>query len=170
MPANFESIEEEIKKFKHSHKKTVSVQKIMIADAKAADDVLSESASAGTDWDFDFGGTGYITKAVVVHDAAITDRLRLLLFSEPPTGVTNDNVANTSPVTADATFFLGSIDFSALNYNGTGDAFTVATPSTTGNLPLVFDAPTIYGILVSRDGVTLVAEALTISLTADMED
>ena len=152
------------------HKKTVQVSKLMIADAKAAGDILSENASTGTDWDFDFGGTGYITKAIVMHDAAITTQLRLFLFSQPPTGETDDNKANTSPVTADAGFFLGSIDFPAMKYLGTGDATTVATPSTSGNLPLAFDAPLIYGILTTVDGVTTVAENLTITLTGDMQD
>ena len=152
------------------HSKTISVAKTMLAAAKAAGDVVSENATTGTDWDFDFGGTGYITKAVITHDATLTDRLRLYLFSQPPTSETDDNVANTSPLTADQGFFLGTIDFPAFQSQGTGDAFTVATPSTTGNLPLAFDSPVIYGILVTRDGITTVAEALTINLTADMED
>lgn len=153
-----------------SHLKTISVAKTMIADTKAANDVISENSSTGTDWDFDFGGTGYITKAVVIHDATLTDRLRLYLFSQPPTSETDDNVVNTSPLTADQGFFLGTIDFPAFGSQGTGDAFAVATPSTTGNLPFAFDSSIIYGILVTRDGITTVAEALTINLTADMED
>ena len=152
------------------HKYTISVAKTMLAAAKAADDVISENATTGTDWDFDFGGTGYITSAVITHDATLTDRVRLFLFSQPPTSETDDNVANTSPLTADQGFFLGTIDFPAFQSQGTGDAFTVATPSTVGNLPLAFDSPVIYGILVTRDGITTVAEALTINLTADMED
>ncbi len=153
-----------------SHMKTVSIAKTMIADSKAANDVVSENATTGTDWDFNFGGIGYITKAVIIHDATLTDRLRLYLFSQPPTSETDDNVANTSPLTVDQGFFLGTIDFPAFGSQGTGDAFTVATPSTTGNLPLTFDSSVIYGILVTRDGITTVAEALTINLTADMED
>jgi hypothetical protein len=152
------------------HKVTISVAKTMVADTKAANDVVSESASTGTDWDFDFGGTGYITCAVMTHDATLTDRMRLYLFSQPPTSETDDNKANTSPLTADQGFFLGSIDFLAFQSQGTGDAFTMVTPSTTGNLPIAFDSSTIYGILVTRDGITTVAEALTINLTADMED
>jgi len=154
-----------------THRYTISVAKTMLAAAKAADDVISENATTGTDWDFDFGGTGYITSAVITHDATLTDRVRLFLFSQPPTSETDDNVANTSPLTADQGFFLGTIDFPAFQSQGTGDAFTVATPSTTGNLPLAFDANTIYGVLVMRDATaTFTATALTISLTADMED
>ncbi len=153
-----------------THRKIVQTSKTMVADTKAAGDVYSESASTGTDWDWDFGGTGYITGGVIMHDAAITERFRLFLFSQPPTSVVNDNVANTSPVTADAAFFLGVIDFPALAFTGTGDAFTVASPSTTGNLPLMFDKTKVYGILVGLDGSTTVAEGLTISLSAEMED
>lgn len=153
-----------------THRKTVSVAKTMLAAAKAANDVVSENATTGTDWDFDFGGTGYIVGAVVIHDATLTDRLRLYLFSQEPTSETDDNVPNTSPLTADAGFFLGTIDFPAFQSQGTGDAFAVATPGTTGNLPLPFDSQTIYGILVTRDGITTVNEVLTINLSADMED
>ena len=105
-----------------------------------------------------------------MHDAQMTERFVLYLFSQPPTSETDNNVANTSPLTADALFFLGTIEFPAMSYIQTGDAISVATPSTTGNLPLVFDAPIIYGILVGQDGDTTVAEALTITLSADMED
>jgi len=152
------------------HRASVQVAKTMIAAAKAAGDVLSEDATTGTDWDFPMGGTGYITKAVVAHDAAITTQLRLFLFDYPPTGAVDDNVANSSPLTADVPYFVGSIDFPAMKYLGTGDATTVATPSTSGNLPLAFDKPMLYGILTTVDGVTTVAEALTITLTADMQD
>ncbi len=153
-----------------THERTLSVAKTMIADAKAAGDVWSENSSTGTDWDFDMGGTGYITKAIIMHNAALVERFRLFLFSQPPTSETDDNVANTSPVTADALFFLGAIDFSAMTFTQTGDAFTLATPSTSGGLPLAFDSPIIYGILVGLDGDTAVAETLTITLTGDMED
>ncbi len=153
-----------------SHKKTLIVSKTMVADAKAADDVLSENATTGTDWELDFGGTGYIMKAIITHDAAITDRMSFLLFTRPVGGVVDDNVANDNPLTAEVPFYVGRIDFPALSSNGTGDASTLATPSTVGNLPLAFDAPFLYGVLISNDGVTLVAEALTIALTAEMED
>ena len=152
------------------HKKTIQVSQTMVADAKGAGDVISSSAGAGVDWDFAFGGTGYITKAIATHNAAITPNLILFLFSYPPTAVKNDNVANTSPLSADVPYYVGRIDFPAMTYTGTGDASTIATPSTYGNLPLAFDSNNLYGILVTKDVVTLVAEALTIQLTAEMED
>jgi len=153
------------------HMKTVIVKKTMLATAKTTDEVISEATSGGTDWDFDFGGTGYITKGVITHNAAITPRLSLLLFTNPPIGEMDDAAANTSPISADVPYYLGRIDFPAMMYNGSGDASAIATPSTYGNLPLAFDAPVIYGILVQQDATsTFVAEALTIALTADMED
>ncbi|KKK76877.1 hypothetical protein LCGC14_2859230, partial [marine sediment metagenome] len=153
-----------------THRKTVSVQKTMIASTKGAGDVYSENATTGTDWDFDFGGIGYITKGVIMHDAQMSERFVLYLFSQPPTSETDDNVANTSPLTADALFFLGVIEFPAMSYVQTGDAISVATPSDLGHLPLLFDSPVVYGILVGQDGDTTVVEALTIILSADMED
>jgi len=154
-----------------THRKTVIATKLMLATAKTTDEVISESTGAGTDWDFAFGGTGYITKAVITHDADITPRLSLLLFSAPPTGMKNDEGANSNPLTADVPYYLGRIDFPAMSYNGTGDASALATPSTYGNLPLAFDAPTIYGVLLQNDATsTFAAEDLTIALTADMED
>ena len=152
------------------HNKTVVQTKLMIADAKDAGDVVSESAGAGTDWDFAFGGTGKITQAVITHDAAITNNFKLYLFTVPPTGMKNDNVANSNPLTADAPYYRGSIDFMDMSYVGTGDASAICTTSTSGNLPIEFDSPMIYGVLVTVDGVTLVAEDLTITLTARMED
>ena len=150
--------------------KTIQVSKLMIADAKGAGDVVSESASAGTDWDFAFGGIGKITQAVITHDAAITTNFSLLLFNNPPTGMKNDNVANTSPLTADVPYYLGRIDWMDMSYTGTGDASAMCTVTTSGGLPIEYNTPTIYGILVTVDGVTLVAEDLTIALTARMED
>jgi len=153
-----------------SHRKTVQTSKTMLATAKTTDEVISESTSAGTDWDFAFGGTGYIVKAIITHDAAITPRLSLLLFNAPPAGQLNDEGANSNPLTADVPYYIGRIDFPAMSYNGTGDASTIATPSTYGNLPLAFDNNTIYGVLVQNDATsTFVAEALTISLTAEMD-
>lgn len=153
------------------HRKTVQTSQTMLATAKTTDEVISHSTSAGVDWDFAFGGTGYITKAWIANSADITPRLRLYLFSRPPTGALNDELANTNPVTADLPYFLGCIDFPAMQQQGTGDAFALATPSTTGNLPLEFDSLIIYGVLVQRDAsATFTATAFTIALTADMED
>lgn len=152
------------------HKKTVIVSKTMNATAKTAAEVISEHTSSGTDWPFDFGGTGYITKAIVTHDAAVTPRLNLYLFTRPVQGAVFDEAANDNPLTAEIDHYVGVIEFPAMTYQGTGDASALATPNTTGNLPLAFDAPVLYGVLVAVDAVTTVAEDLTIALTGDMED
>ena len=152
-------------------KKTVIKTKLMLATAKEAGDVVSESVTIAVPWYFYFGGTGYITKAIVAHDAAITPRLVLLLFDHPPTGELNDDVANTNPLTADAPFFVGAINCSAMTYIGTGDAYSVNTSNTpNSNLRLSFNSIALYGVLITLDNVTTVAEDLTITLEADIED
>lgn len=155
-----------------SHRlQTVRTSQTMLATAKTTDEVIAHHTSSGVDWDFAFSGTGYIVRAWLANSADITPRLRLYLFSNPPTGMLDDEGANTNPVTADLPYFLGHIDFPAMQQQGTGDAFALATPNTTGNLPLAFDNSTIYGVLVQRDATaTFTATALTIALTADMED
>lgn len=155
-----------------SHKKTVLTTKTVIGGACTAGDVISEHATTGTDWDFDFGGTGYITKAVAVLAAANkTERLRLWLFDAPPTSAVNDNVASTAPLAADVPYLVGYIDFPAMSSEPT-TAFsaTVAVPSTVGNLPLAFNKSVLYGILIGRDAVTLTNVLLSIHLFAEMED
>ena len=152
------------------HMRTIVASKTMLGSAKTTGEVISEATSSGTDWDFAFGGTGYITKAIITHNAAITPRVSLLLFSRPPTGELDDEGTNTSPISADVPYYVGRIDFPAMGYNASGDASAIATPSTVGNLPIAFDAPTLYGVLIAIDTTTTVAEALYITLSADMED
>ena len=139
--------------------KTVKVTKaIAAAEDYVAEDVLSESVSAGTVWAFvGMGGSGYITKAqVICETTAQTPRLTLFLFDTLPTSNLNDNVANTALLHADLDNYLGKIDFPAMEDLG-GDSEAVATPSTYGNLPLAFGTKsptdTIYGILVTRDAI-----------------
>lgn len=158
------------------HLKTVVTQKTLECEGGYGDeDVMSESdtEAAGTDWDFDFGGTGKIVKAVAHHPTtAMTFGMTLFLFTSPPTSELDDNAANTAPAAADVSNFVGAIVFPAMQDLGSGPSFSVVTPSlATGNLPLAFDAPVLYGIAVITD----VADpgddtVLTISLTAEMED
>ena len=118
-------------------------------------DVMSNSdtASAGTDWDIDFGGTGEITKAIIhTPTTAMTFRTRFYLYSSPPTCELDDNAANTGPAVADVPYFVGIIDFPAMTDDGTGGSWAIATPSTLGGLPLEFNAPIIYGVAVILDG------------------
>lgn len=154
------------------HKRDVLTTKTIIGGAATALDVVSEHATTGTDWDFDFGGAGYITKAIVtIATTSLTERLALFLYSVPPTGVVDDNVASNAPLAADIPYFVGVIDFPALvDRAAGGPSYAVASPSTTGNLPLGFETNKIYGILVELDGGTLGNVLCSIHLFADMED
>jgi len=157
--------------------KSVSVTKILVGGACSAEDVLSESISAGTYWTFAAiartnGGKGLIIKAqAICETTALTPRLTLFLFNATPTCAKNDNVANTAPVNADVSKYVGKVDFPAMEDLGTGASSTVATPNTYGNLPLAFecasDADDLIGVLVARDAVTPgLLDDMTIILTA----
>lgn len=153
------------------HDKTVLTTKTVVGGANAADDVISESVDAGADWDFEFGGTGYITKAIIASATnAITPRLNLQLYTKPPTCNLHDNVASSGPLAADLPYFIGTIELSAMSDDGTSHSYTIATPSTVGKLPLMFDTPKLYGVLVSKDACTPGAVLWSIILSADMED
>lgn len=140
--------------------KTVAVTKAVAAAGDyAAEDVLSESASAGTAWIFrGMGGSGYIVKAqVICETTGQTHRLTLYLFDTLPTSQLYDNIANTAVLHADKDNYIGRIDFPAMEDLG-GDSEAIATPSTVGNLPLEFrtkgEVQALYGILVARDAFT----------------
>ncbi len=159
--------------------KTVSVTKALAAaDDYGAEDVLSELASGGTAWKFPGmgrvnGGSGYITKAQVTWDTtALTPRIALFVFSEAPTSVLNDNVANTGVLRADVPFYQGPIDLMALSDLG-GDSEATVTPSTVGNLPLAFkcadDANDLYILAVLRDAVTGEAAGAEMTITLTVE-
>ena len=162
--------------------KEVRVTKALVAAAAyAANDVLSESASAGTDWDFDAvakepGGSGLIVGAIAISETnSVTPRITIFLFDAEPTGcVLNDNVANTAPATGDLDKVIGKIDLPALESLGTTKSMAIATISTTGNLPLPFkclrDKHIIYGVAVTRDAFTQTAgDDLTVILLIDQD-
>jgi len=158
-----------------NHCNTVRQQRdVAAASAYDAEDVISNSASngEGTDLDFDFGGTGYITKAVVVSETtALTARIALDLYSRPPTCELDDHAANTGPIEADLPYYLGRIVMPGLQDLGTGTSVAIATPSTTGNLPLAFDTPIVYVVAIALDAFTQGAgKFISVSLTADMDD
>lgn len=135
-----------------------------------AEDVLSESATGGTPWEFPGlvrkpGGNCLLVNAhVLVETTALTPRLTLYLYSQRPTCAVNDNVPNTGPIHADRLFFIRQIDFPALEDLG-GVSGAVASISTVGNLPIAFtcepDDTKIYGILVTRDAITGQAAGMT---------
>ncbi len=161
---------------------SVSVTKALAAAGDyGAEDVMSESASAGTAWTFSNvsnvkGGTGYITKAqAICETTGLTPRLTLYLFSATPTCALNDNVANTSVLHADVDNCIGKIDFNSLEDLG-GDSESIATPGTYGNIPLAIECATdstaIYGVLVTRDAITgeVATMDMTVILTFELPD
>lgn len=149
------------------------------ASAYAANDVLSESASAGTDWDFvaaakEPGGSGFIVGAAIISESeSVTPRLTLFLYNATPANCNlNDNAANTGPDAGDLAKVIGKIDFPALESLGTTDSIAVVTVSTVGNLPLPFkctrEEHNIYGVLVTRDAFTQTAgDDMTIVLLVE---
>ncbi len=144
---------------------SATTKAIASTEPYAANDVVSENeaANSGTVWTFAsvaraIGAGGYITGATIIAETTgITPRLLLHLYSS--TAITcelDDNAANTSPVWADSVDYIGAIAFPAMEDVG-GSAYTIATPSTVGNLPLVFKSGTItsiYGVLQTRDAFT----------------
>lgn len=160
--------------------KTVSVTKALAAAANyAAEDVLSESTSAGTVWTFSAisrvnGAYGAIVKAVAsLETTALSPRLTLYLFNAAPgTAELDDNKANTVVANADISKYVGRIDFPALEDLG-GNSEAIVTPSTIGNLPLAFQcassADDLIGICVTRDAITgeAATDDLTINLTVE---
>lgn len=133
-------------------------------DVVGADDCCTTLAIP---WEFDVarvaGGYGYITGAILVNETenqAI--QYRLLLFNATPTGELRDNAANTNPIKADRSKFLGEIAFpSSIARGATVATYTEATPSTVGGLPLPFKCAAadtkIYGVLVTDTAYTQTA-------------
>ena len=161
---------------------TISVLRtIAAAGDYLAEDVLSDSTSAGTAISFtgigkNKGAGGYITKAsILCSTTGLTPRLTLFLFDNTPTCELDDNGANTAVLAADQAKYIGHIDFPAMEDLGTGMSQTIATPNTTGNLPLGFncdaDDNTLYGVLVTRDAITGEAASMTVrvNLTSEWE-
>ncbi len=161
--------------------KTVSVTKVITTGgAYLAEDVVSNSTSAGTSWTFSaiarqHGASGYITKAHVISETtAIAPRFTLFVFIATPTCALNDNAANTALLHADLANYVGKIDFPGMEDLGTGDSEAVATPSTTGNLPMGFTcaaaADDLYGVLVTRDVFTQTAgDDIIVRLTVEQD-
>ena len=146
------------------------------AENYAAEDVMCENVSTGVAWTFaavvgQAGAGGWITKAHALWETtALTPRLTLYLFNAAPTTELDDNKANAAPAFADLSQYVGKIDFPAMEDLG-GMSESLATPSTSGNLPLAFrcasDGTSLIGILVTRDAIAgeAAGESLTIRLT-----
>lgn len=159
-------------------KRVTVTKELEAAAAYAADDVLSETdtASSGTDWDFDVAHSnfrgGYIVKAEVYSETeSITPRLVLWLFNAAPTCELDDNAASSCPTHADLANYVGCINFPTMEDFG-DDSYAMCTPSTTGNLPLAFTTTAadtkLYGVLITRDAFTQTAtDDMTVVLTVE---
>lgn len=164
-----------IKPDRDRHYKTVKVQKTLEAlGTYTANDVMSESdtASAGTDWDFELGGTGRLNRIVIVTPTTgRTSALYLFLYSSPPTCELDDNAEHNGPLVADLDFYLGHVKFPAMVDIGSGPSFTVASQTIVGcNLPFAFDKPKLYGVLVDSTGEDFGdGTTLDIILTAELD-
>ena len=164
------------------NKTMVEVTKVLVsASDYSTNEVLSESASAGTAWTFAAcsraaGLGGLITKAQIGWGkaggiTAQTNRMTLFLFKAAPTCATNDNVTNTALLHADKSNYVGRIDFPALISLG-GDSEAIATPSTSGNLPIEFLITTgtsLYGILVTLDATSSVTAGADMTIKLFIE-
>jgi hypothetical protein len=160
--------------------KISATKKIPTSNAYAIGNVVSESESAGTYWTFNtvatnqaLGGTGIILGSTLVSQATnVTPRIALDLYSVAPTSAVNDHVASTGLVWADTANYIGTISYPALENVGAGTSHALATPSTYGGLPLPFNTvygqTTIYGIMVTRDAWTPVANnSVTVALIVE---
>ena len=161
---------------------TVSVLRALAAAGDyAAEDVLSDSATDGVGTAISFtgigkseGAAGYITKAsILCSTTGLTPRLTLFLFNTTPTCELDDNAANTAVLAADQANYIGHIDFPGMEDLGTGMSQTIATPNTSGNLPLAFncaaDSKTLYGVLVTRDAIAGEAAGMTVRINLTTE-
>ncbi len=147
-------------------KKTViSTQDVAAAENYDVNDVLCNNVSTGIPWNFADvvngpGRSGKIVKAqITVETTAQAHRLTLHLFSQTPTSELDDNKVNTGPADADRGFYLGKIDFPALESLGAGNSDTLAVESSpTSGVPFEFKCAVgdtdLYGILVTRDAFT----------------
>ena len=156
---------------------SVSVTKALAAaENYAANDVLSESVSAGTVWNFanvagKAGASGKITRAVLTLETdGLTPAITLYLFHTAPTSELDDNEANTAILHADVANYIGRIDFPALESLGGGDSQAIATRADGTNIDLPFKCASadtdLYGIMLTRDAIT--GETATDDLICDL--
>lgn len=135
--------------------------------AYAAEDAISDSASAPTV--LTFGGLGYSSKRdggpvriknarILTSQATCVARLRLHLYYGTAPSPINDNAQFTGPLYADRASHIGSIDFPALDSEGTGAtaAYAAFEPDVRfGNINLKRD---VYGMLETLDVFTPASE------------
>lgn len=166
------SIEELLYDMREIDFETAVVKNFDAAGAYAADDVMSDDVCTTTSpseyWTFtnmarEKGGYGRLDFASLFLETENQEpRIDLLLFNAVPTGSLTDNVANTNPVKADISSYLGRIEFPATNKEAATVASTSeVSPSSVGGLPIKYKcaagSTTLYGVTVTRTAVTLTA-------------
>ncbi len=139
---------------------------IAAAGDYAANDVVSESAAAGTCWTFSgmarangMGGT--IRRAKIMFSKAagmglsLAARCRLKLYNAVPTCNLNDNVANTGVLHADKDKYIGYLDWPALSVVNDGGSPEASLVPGQSNLPLDYKCAAgdtaLYGVLTFLD-------------------
>ena len=153
---------------------SISVSKQLIANASAhgAGDYLNDTTAQS--WVLknaarEKGGSLYITKfQVIAQPESQTFRTAWQVFTRAPITALTDNGAAASPVVSDEQFFEDEIAVPALLSRGAG-SYAVATPSTTGNLPMAVTclpgSRDLYLAGITLDATTFTAtERLTIKV------
>ncbi len=89
-------------------------------------------------------------------------RYELLLFTTAPTGALNDNAPNDNPLLGEIEEYRGRISFPQSRADGaTVATTTLASPSTTGGLPLFYKCSSsdvaLFGVLITLDAYTQTA-------------
>ena len=146
--------------FAGSNMVEVSVEKELAAAGNYTDeDVLSESTSAGTHWDFadiasQNGRVVWLHKSIVtIETTDLVPVLTLHLFNIAPTGTLNDNVANVNPNASDKEEYQGRVTFAAMtNEGGISEAQVIHNPP----IPLgcAQGDTSIYGVLTTGTSFT----------------
>lgn len=168
--------------------KTAKIVPIKVTKALAAavdyeaNDVMSESATVGTAWNFPNvvgknGASGKIVAAAInAETSALASAITLYLFKATPTSNLDDGVINTAPLEADLLKYVGKIDFPTLeNLGTTGTANAFVSEADGSNLKLPFKCAAadvdLYGITVIRDAEAgeVDDENLTITLTIERD-
>jgi len=155
-----------------------TVTKTLSASAAyVSGDVLSESPSAGTTWDFASvaaynGGSGRIVQIQAETNAlACSADLKLYLFTTSSPGCNvNDNLGNGAPAHSDVSsgVYLGSIDLGTLAVLGSGDAIVqLNEENTDSDLPFYFNTPStaddLHAVMVTATAATFASKSLTLS-------
>ncbi len=166
----------------------VNIKKIRVrtpieanGNAHAAGDILSNSDTdtAGLPWIFRdaariAGGSGRIVQAEAnTQVESQTYRIALQVYTKYPTCEMDDNAAAASPNPTDSPYFVDEIALPALSSRG-DNSYAVATPSTTGNIPLTFvcekGSKDLYVVAIAIDATTHTAtEWLDLTLYVEQD-